>query len=310
MKIIDLHCDALLQLQQATGKLRFTQNDQMHVTYEKLIAGGVKVQAFALFIDPHIVSEDKFATALEQVAYFQTEVVAKHEKLIALHTLDDIMTLSEDEIGVFLTLESVECIGNDIKKLIMLLDAGVLSVGLTWNGANLACDGILEPRNAGLSSFGYEIIDLLNQRNILLDVSHISECGFNDVVKAAKYLIASHSNARAICSHPRNLTNEQIECLIRRKAMIHLVYAPQFLTTNSNAVIEDLLLHIDHIMKLGGVDYIGLGSDFDGITQTPKGLEDASHLTDLVELLVTKYGIEIATKITSQNFKDYLLRMR
>lgn len=302
--VIDLHSDVLLGLQNGKGKLSFRDNDTMHITLQKLKAGGVKAQAFAIFIDPDIVSEDKYATALEQVSYFKNEVLGKNPEMKHMRNFAEIASLKEGEIGAFLTLESVECIGNDLSKLEHLLDEGVLAVGMTWNGPNLACDGIGEPRGAGLSSFGREIITLLNKRHILVDVSHISIQGFWDVMEYADRVVASHSNAKAICGHRRNLSDDQIKALIEKGGHIHLVYAPQFVVEDGNAQIEDLLLHVKHIIALGGAQNLGLGSDFDGISTTPKGLEDAAKTQDLLTLLTITFGEEQAQAIASQNFID------
>lgn len=310
MKVIDLHCDALLKLQMAKGALAFKDNDQMHITYEKLRTGNIKVQAFAIFIYPEIVSEEKYASALEQVKYFKEEVLAKNDNMVQIKKLADIATLAEDEIGAFLTLESVECIGNDITKLAHLIDEGVLSVGLTWNPANLACDGIEEKRGAGLSHFGEQIVDLLNERKVLVDMAHISEQGFWDCMQKAKYVINSHANARAICGHKRNMTKEQIEAIIEDNRMMHLVYCPPFVKDGGeNVTIDDLMKHVDYVIELGGAKNLGLGSDFDGIMTTPSGLENASMVRNLLAKIEVKYGTNVAEDIAYNNFMSYIQRM-
>ena len=310
MKVIDLHSDALLKLQMAEGKLAFKDNKEMHVTYENLVAGEVKAQAFAIFIDPAIISEEKYAAALEQVKYFKEEVVGKNEKIVQIRHFSEIADLKADEIGAFLTLESVECIGNDINKLIALLDEGVLSVGLTWNPANLACDGIMEPRNAGLSVFGEEIVELLNERKILVDMAHISEQGFWDCSEKAKYVINSHTNARSICSHVRNMTAEQIKDIIAHDRMMHLVYAPQFIVDNGvdQVTVADLMKHVDYVIALGGAKHLGLGSDLDGINNTPIGLENSGQVQNLLIEIEKKYGTEIAEDIAYNNFMRFVAK--
>ncbi len=306
MKVLDLHCDALLRLQEHKGALSFENSVSLNVNYQKMKAGDVKVQAFAIFIEPDILVEDKYASALEQVRYFKEEVIGKNPKIKQIRKWEDLEKLAEDEIGAFLTLESVESIGNDIKKLEFLLDEGVLSVGITWNPANLACDGIGEPRGGGLTQFGYQIVEMLNERNILTDVSHISENGFWDVLRVAKYPIASHSNVRELCGHLRNLTKEQIIALLDADRMIHLVYNPPFTVNEGEATIADLLKHIDYIIQLGGAKNIGLGSDFDGISSFITDLEDSSKVQNLLFAIETAYGSEIAEDIAYRNFMNHL----
>ena len=108
MKVLDLHCDALLRLQEHKGALSFENSVSLNVNYQKMKAGDVKVQAFAIFIEPDILVEDKYASALEQVRYFKEEVIGKNPKIKQIRKWEDLEKLAEDEIGAFLTLESVE----------------------------------------------------------------------------------------------------------------------------------------------------------------------------------------------------------
>ena len=188
----------------------------------------------------------------------------------------DFDLLKEDEIGALLTLEGVDAIGNDLQKLTILYELGVRSIGLTWNNANLAADGAGEKRVAGLISFGREIVEFNNHHKILTDVSHLSEKAFWDVMEEAEYPIASHSNAKALCNHVRNLSDEQAKMMFDKNAMIHVVYNPPFVKNKGEVTITDLIEHIDHFCSLGGVNQIGLGSDFDGISTKILSLEDAT----------------------------------
>ncbi|MEI2358798.1 dipeptidase, partial [Mesobacillus zeae] len=195
MEIIDLHCDVLLKLQLSGGKMRFENDNQLDANKHRLQAGKVKVQAFAIFIEPEIEQEEKWAAALGQVALFHNEVLGRNPEMKQIHSWSDFASLKEGEIGAFLTLEGVDTIGNDINKLAELHKKGVLSVGLTWNNANLAADGAGEPRGAGLTLFGKEIVQFNNRQKILTDVSHLSEQAFWDVMECADFPIASHSNS-------------------------------------------------------------------------------------------------------------------
>lgn len=306
MDTIDLHCDALLKLQLAEGTLSFTNSRELDVNLERLKQGGVKVQAFAIYIAPEVLVEDKFQHALEQIKYYQEEVLGKHPEMKQIKAWEEIEQLAPGEIGSFLTLEGVEPIGNDLTKLHQLLDLGVMSVGLTWNPANLAADGIMEPRGAGLSQLGYDIVAILNERNILTDVSHLSEQGFWDVMEAAHYPIASHSNARAICSHVRNLTDEQIVKMIEKDCMIHVIFNPPFTVDEGTATIADFVKHIQHIVALGGVKNIGFGSDFDGISSHIEGLTHSGEIPQLLTALEQFYTAEEIEGFADQNFMRHL----
>lgn len=305
MNIIDLHCDVLYKLRESKGSLRFADSPELQANKTRLQSGRVKVQCFAIFVEPHIHSEQKFQVALEQVDYFYQEVLGKNPDMVHIKEWADFDRLKIGQTGAMLTLEGVDVIGNDLMKLRTLYRLGVRSVGLTWNFANLAADGAEEPRGAGLTMLGKEIVQLNNQYKVLTDVSHLSEKAFWDVMEIADYPIASHSNAKTICDHPRNLTDEQALAMFKKGGMIHVVYFPPFVKEKGEASIGDLVKHIDHFCSLGGVKQIGLGSDFDGISQFVNGLEDASKSQNLINELLKYYSEDEVRGFASQNFLDH-----
>lgn len=306
MQVIDLHCDALFKLSAGKGRLSFQNSVELDTNLMRLQAGKVKIQAFAIFIDSDLNSDEKFREALNQVDYFYKEVLGKNPEMKHLKKWTDFYRLEAGEIGAFLTLEGVDAIGNDLGKLRILYELGVLSVGLTWNNANLAADGVGEPRGGGLTLFGKEIVHLNNERQVLTDVSHLSERGFWDVMEIADYPIASHSNAKALCNHPRNLTDEQIKAMFTKGGLIHVVYHPPFISEWGVATTADLIKHIDHLCSLGGVEQIGLGSDFDGIEEKVKGLENAAMTQNLLNELLKYYKEDVVRGFAYQNFLDHL----
>lgn len=298
--IIDLHCDHLYKLQHQT-------NPALDTSIERLLEGRVQVQAFALFIEPHLPTRMADEKILEQIVLFHEQVLS-HPQVVWIRQWEDLDTLHEHQLGAFLTLEGVDCIGNELEKLHHLLDAGVMSVGLTWNPANLAADGCEEPRGAGLTKFGRDIIEVLNQRGILTDMAHLAEAGFWEVLELAKYPIVSHANARALFDHPRNLTDKQINALIERKIPLHLVFYPPFLTGRKDATVEDLIHHLHHILALGGEDIVAFGSDFDGIEFKVTGLEHAEQFQNLTTRLAMELSSAQLEKISHKNFRNYIAR--
>lgn len=267
---------------------------------ERRIKGRVKVQFYAVFISPGIPDNEKWQHALEQIDAFYEEVLTM-DNMVHIKQLSDIKDLKEHEYGAVLTLEGSDAFGNDLMKLRTLFRLGVLSLGLVWNNGNLVADGVGETRGTGLSEFGLKVIEECNKNNVLIDVSHLNAEGFKDVIEHGKLVFASHSNARSIHDHPRNLHDEQIEQLIDKGGMINIVFCPPFIG-EGKVTIDDLLKHVDKIIELGGEKHIGLGSDFDGITEFVEGLEDASKYGNLIEVLRSKYGEEFAAAITSCNF--------
>ncbi|WP_211655161.1 dipeptidase [Planococcus alpniumensis] len=310
MQIIDTHCDALLKLQVAKrnelfrGKqLRFLDAEELDTNFLRLQRGGVKVQFFAVFVHPELPDNEKWQHCLEQVDLFYSEVLGQ-PLMKHIRRWEDIDTLGPGEIGAVLALEGADPFGNDLAKLRHLYRLGVLSLGLTWNFANLCADGVGEPRGGGLTLLGKQVVQLNNDHHVFTDVSHLSLAGFWEVMELADYPIASHSNARKLCDHPRNLDDGQIEALFSRNGLIDVVFCPEFINSGSRrATIDDLLRHIDHLCALGGEHHIGLGSDFDGISDHVTRLENASVYPNLIEALQKRYS---ETQVEGFAFRNFL----
>jgi membrane dipeptidase len=305
MKIFDAHCDVLLKLwsEKLFPKgVTFDSEKELHISYPKLKDTGAKVQCFAIYIPEKLKGAAKFQVALEMVDIFYTEIINAYKDVKLILTKDDIDNLKANEIGAILTLEGCDAIENDIVKMNTLYRLGVRSVGLTWNYGNAVADGVLEERASGLSNFGKEFVQTLNHFKIWTDVSHLAEQGFWDVMELSDYIIASHSNAKSLCNHPRNLTDEQIQALISKNGIIGITFVPQFLSEDANATIQDVLFHIEHICSLGGEKHIGFGSDFDGIITTVKGLESYRGYENLINTLLKHYPEETVKGFGYNNF--------
>ncbi|MGJ9457747.1 dipeptidase [Oceanobacillus sp. CF4.6] len=313
MKIIDTHCDALLKLQLAKRgqyfhdqkQLDFSNAKELDTNLERLKHGNVKAQFFAIFIHPDVPSEEKWQHALEQVDLFYTEVIGKNSEMRHIRSWSDLDTLRDGEIGAVLTLEGADAFGNDLMKLRQLYRLGVLSIGITWNNANLCADGAEEPRGGGLTLLGKEVVKLNNEYGVFTDVAHATVNGFWDIMELAQYPIASHSNARAVCDHPRNLYDDQIKRMIAKNGLIHIVYNPPFINyEREEATIPDLIKHIDHFCSLGAVNHIGFGSDFDGISSFVDHLENAANYQNLINELLKSYSEAEVKGFAYQNFMD------
>lgn len=305
MQVIDTHCDTLYQLQQ-NRTLCFTNDKKLQTNLERLKRGNVKVIFMAIFLKPTLRIEERWQAAVEQVHIFQEKIVENHPEIVHIKEWKQLEQLEKHEIGVVLTLEGAEAIGNDLTKLETLFTLGVRSVGLTWNDANLCADGILEPRGAGLTLFGKKVVQQNNKHRILTDVAHISEKGFWEVIELAKYPFSSHANAKAICHHPRNLTDAQLHALIKKEAPIHILFYPPFISDKNKVSLSHLLHHLDHICSLGGEKQIGFGSDFDGMDQVIPKLSDASMYPNFINELLKRYPEELVRGFCYENFERYV----
>ncbi len=310
MKVIDTHCDALLKLQigmREGSELNYENAESIDTNLNRLKKGNVMVQFYAIFIEPNLPSDEKWQHAMEQIDLFYSEVLGKHSEIKHIKNWSEISQLKEEEIGAVLTLEGADAIGNSLVKLRHLYRLGILSIGLTWNNANLCADGVGEPRGGGLTTLGKEVVSLNNENRVWTDVSHLSVRSFWDVMELADYPFASHSNARAICDHRRNLGDDQIKAIFEKNGLIHLVFNPPFINDQKKtATIPDLIKHIDHLCALGGEKQIGFGSDFDGITTFVKGIENASKYPALINELLKHFSEEQVKGFAYKNFLAHL----
>lgn len=177
---------------------------------------------------------------------------------------------------------------------------------LTWNQRNKIADGSdYYHSTRGLTSFGKRVIREMNRLGMIIDISHISESGFWDVLyNSNDPVIASHSNCYQLCPHQRNLKDSQIRAIAEKGGLVCITYVPDFLIKEDRkAVLDDVIEHIDYVLDLVGSDYVGLGSDFDGCRELPVGLEGADKICQLRDRLIEKgYAKEDVQKIMGYNF--------
>src|SRR5690625_4630503 len=174
MKIIDTHCDALLKLQMKQKKVSLDQDDTLDTSTDKLKQANVMSELRAILIKQELSSDQKWQSALEQVDLFYRHVLGKNSEMKHIKNWQQIQQLQEGEIGAVLTLEGADVIGNSPVKLRHLYRLGVLSLGLTWNYANLCADVVGESRGGGLALFGKEVVALNNEYHVFTYVTHLS----------------------------------------------------------------------------------------------------------------------------------------
>lgn len=307
MKIFDAHCDVLMKMWRDSD-LSFEDGRDLHIRLDRLQKGGSRIQCFAIFIPEEVSVLAKFEAALQMVDVFYERILKKHENVKLITSKQEITELKADEIGAVLTLEGCDAIDIDLAKLRTLYRLGITSVGLTWNFPNACADGAKESRGGGLTDFGRQVVELNNQHCIWTDVSHLPVSAFWDVMETAEFPIASHSNARKLMNHERNLYDNQIEALIKKNGMMGIVFKSGFLREEGIANIDDILRHIEHVCELGGVQHIGFGSDFDGIDDPPAGLEHFGNYPSLIEALLKRYSEETVEGFCHRNFIEHYPR--
>lgn len=311
--VIDTHCDTLLRVLGRNNPYRPQEpyrlgdrHTEGHIDLPRLQEGGVDVQFFAAYIEPIYKPDRSLKRVMQLFDAFYTELDANPDTMMLATSVQDIMTAKEQgKVAAVMAIEGGEALEGDLGVLRMLHRLGVRSIGLTWNERNDIADGVGDCRSkGGLSAFGAEVIAEMNRLGILVDVSHLSDPGFWDLIEISKHpIIASHSNARAICNHRRNLTDEQIKALAKNGGVMGMNFAAGFVKEDGKPTLADLLDHIDHIVQLVGPHHVGLGSDFDGIGASPEGLRDVTAMPNITAGLVQRgYSDEHIQLILGENY--------
>jgi membrane dipeptidase len=233
--------------------------------------------------------------------------IEESDKLVMVTKSDQILKNHSDKISVILGFEGGEAIDEDLRILNVFYRLGLRRLTLCWNNRNAIGSGMTDQRSkGGLTDFGLSVVEECNKLGILVDVSHIADASFWDVMDASKDpIIASHSNCRSLCLHMRNLTDDMTKALAEKGGVQGVNYASHMLSKKSDeATVETVVDHIDRIVELtGNANHVGLGSDFDGVPATVKGLEDVSKVPNLTRTLMSRgYSDQDITKILGGNF--------
>lgn len=301
--VFDGHCDTLLDV--AAGKRSLTERStEGHVDLPRLREGGVNAQIFACWVGG-AKAENPLTDFLRLADTLHTAVEANPDDLILARCAADIeQAHQEDKLACILGMEGGEPLHGEIAILREVYRLGLRNLGLVWGGRNaLGCGVSGDIDGEGLSDFGRQVVREANRLGIMIDVSHLNEAGFWDVIDITEQpIVASHSNARALYDHPRNLWDEQIRAIADTGGLVGVVFT--FMTDDrSTATLGGVLDQIDYMVELVGADHVGLGSDFDGIPHPPTGLEDVSHMGNITRgLLARGYDEEDISKILGSNW--------
>lgn len=294
MKYFDLHCDTVTECWKKKESLR---KNSLCVSLEKGRSCENWAQIFAVWMDDTLAGEEAWNYFSSAADFFTSEMEKNTDIASFCHSGQEIRKAAADgkEIAL-LSIEGSRALGGKIEHLEDAWKTGVRLITLTWNGRCEAADGCQTENAGGLTPFGFELVHRMNESGIIVDVSHLSEKGFWDVARTArKPFAATHSDAKAICDHVRNLTDEQFREIAQGGGIVGMNFYREFLHSGS-ASTEDFLRHIDHFLHLGGEKTIALGSDFDGceLMDGVHGLEDIGGLYSLVK---REFGAEITDAV-------------
>jgi membrane dipeptidase len=269
--ILDLHCDTAMEMMD--GRSLYENNGMISIM--KMKEAGVFCQFFAMFIrmTAHCSIEAAYGEFQRMYDNFTGEL-EKHPDDITLarNAAGIAANRKAGTISAILTVEEGGILGSRIERLDELYEMGIRLITLTWNFENtLGFPHSLVPEamNRGLKPFGLEVVERMQELGMIVDVSHLSDGGFWDVAKLAaehgkKPFIASHSNARSVRAHPRNLTDDMLKALAEAGGVAGINFYPLFLCEEEKATVEHITRHVKHIHKVAGIDAIAIGTDFDG----------------------------------------------
>jgi membrane dipeptidase len=310
--VIDGHCDTLLRLQREELGLRpyFRQevSEEGHIDLDRLEAGGVTAQNFACYVGPqHLPAQATRQTLRLIDVFYRYQAEHAADLCLATKAADIEQAKAENKVAGILSMEGAEGLEGDLGVLRMVYRLGVRWVGLTWSRRNQAGDGVSEARTGGgLTRFGLQLVEELNRLGMIVDIAHLAPAGVADVFEVCQGpVVASHANARALCDVSRNLTDAQLEQVAASGGVVGVVFCPAFITAGEEPATLDMLLdHVDHMVKVMGVDHVGLGSDFDGFGGPPPvGLEDVSCMPNITAgLLARGYSAEDVSKVLGGNW--------
>ena len=350
--MIDTHNDFLSKTTDYGYVFDTDLSGKTHSDLARLKKGGVDVQLFSVFCDGAKKNPYEFANrqmdSLDAVLKRNPDKIVKVANSKELHNV-----VNQQKIAALFGVEGGHMIENDLDKLVVLYNRGARYMTLTWNNStDWASSAYDETYNndltsSGLSEFGKQVVQKMNDLGMIVDVSHVGIQTFWDVIETTtKPIIASHSAVYALCQHQRNLNDEQIKAIAKNGGVIQVNFYSAFLDNNylkhqeafikKHAVENDSLAktgmsedfriaylydknkseveqlrapyssvieNIEYIIKLVGVDYVGIGSDFDGIESSPKELDDVTNYPLITKALVEKgYSKKEITKILGGNF--------
>lgn len=309
LNIVDLHCDTLMKLYLERSDLKSWQG---HINLEKLVQGGSMVQSFAVFIptgasmEKYGVTEDAYSYWCHVADLFDREMAANSDVIRPVRTVAQMeQNVKEGKLSALLTIEDSVALDGRIERVQEFYDRGARMMTLTWNYENCVgypCSDDAEKHLLGLKPFGLEVIAKMDELGMVIDVSHLSEGGFWDIIRHGKKpFIASHSCCRALMDHRRNLTDEQLKALGDKGGVCGVNFFNNFLRPDgADSTVADVVRHMKYIADKAGIDAVALGSDFDGINDKLE-FKDFVGMNRIVDGIADAFTADETDKICHGN---------
>ncbi len=300
MIIVDAHCDTLtLAVTTGQGLL----NNRLHWDINRAMQYDGFVQVLAVFQNPDRM-KPTFKRAVHYIRQAHSFEINIPYFSLCRSFADIKKGLEEKKVCGLLAIEGGDALEGKTENLQLLYNMGIRCITLTWNYANELGDGAQETRHRGLTPFGRGILRIMQEKGMIIDISHASEKTFWDCMEeCSKPLIASHSNARAIHDHPRNLYDSQLLAVAEKGGVIGINFYREFISSAGSVNISCLVRHIEYICGLAGDNAVGIGADFDGMESLPDSVFGVQSLGLLLnELKRLNYSDCTIQKIYGGNF--------
>ena len=299
--ILDSHCDTPMFFtndSKANAAMFGTRSDKVLVNLPKMTEGRLDASIMVAYLPQGERTPEAYKAITAQTNRLLTqieEIVGANSNRVGLaETAEDILRLkAQGKKAILRGIENGYAIGQDLSLLGHFKRRGIVYMTLCHNGDNDICDSARgNAEHGGLSPFGREVVQEMNRLGILVDMSHAAETSFYDALELSKVpIVCSHSSARTLCDHPRNLTDDQMRALAKHDGVAQTTVYPGFLRKEGEASIVDAVEHLYHAARIMGVEHVGLGTDFDGDGGVP-GLSDASEIINFTRHLLHRHFSE------------------
>lgn len=281
---VDSHCDTPMLFEEHT--VDFGSRDEMaQVDLVKMSEGRLDAVFVVAYIPQKYPVTDATKYARELLLEMKNQVEQNRDYAGIASSFDNAIQLKQQgRKAIFLGVENGHALQQNLENLKLFQELGVTYITLCHNGANAICDSAVgEVVHNGLSEFGKQVVQRMNEMGLVIDLSHAAESTFYDVLQESiSPVIASHSSARMLCNHPRNLTDNQIKAIATAGGVVQVCLYNGFLVKKGTASIIDAVNHIEHIIEVGGIHSVGIGSDFDG----GGGIEGCIAANELINVTI------------------------
>ncbi len=307
---LDSHCDTPMFFSEGfTADMFAKRTDKVLVDLPKMREGFLDASIMVAYLKQGERDAESLLAATAKADRILTQIeemaAANCTAVDIAYTPADIARLKRaGKKAIMLGIENGYAIGKDISQLEHFAKRGIVYMTLCHNGDNDICDSARgNAEHGGLSQFGEKVVQEMNRLGIMVDMSHAAESSFYDALEVSqKPIVCSHSSARALCNHPRNLTDEQMKALAQKGGVAQVTMYNGFLRTDGQATILDAVEHLNHMVNIMGIEHVGIGTDFDGDGGVP-GMANASEIINFTRrLLRERYSEEQIQMIWGGNF--------